>query len=224
MSTAPESRKATRVSPCDPSSGSAAVADLRRTKKGDNQMTTMKQVDDFLGLKRIAVVGVSRDPKGFGTVLWQEFRQRRYEAIPVNPVANEIDGQPCYARVQDIQPPVDGALIMTSAKSTDQIVADCAEAGIKHVWMYGGMAPGAKTKTAVAFCEEHLTCSWRGRPPSTLRTACGRRSRAAIRSSAASVGRLDWFRRQDCLHCQSSRRAVRRPATARFRGTNALNA
>jgi predicted CoA-binding protein len=44
---------------------------------------------------------------------------------------------------------------MTSAKSTDQIVADCAEAGIKHVWMYGGMAPGAKTKTAVAFCEEH---------------------------------------------------------------------
>jgi predicted CoA-binding protein len=118
-------------------------------------MTTMKQVDDFLGLKRIAVVGVSRDPKGFGTVLWQEFRQRRYEAIPVNPVAEEIDGQPCFARVQDIDPPVEGALIMTSAKSTDQVVADCAEAGIKHVWMYGGMAPGAKTKTAVAFCEEH---------------------------------------------------------------------
>ena len=118
-------------------------------------MTTMKQVDDFLGLKRIAVVGVSRNPKGFGTVLWQEFRQRRYEAIPVNAVAKEIDGQPCFARVQDIDPPVEGALIMTSAKSTDQVVADCAEAGIKHVWMYGGMAPGAKTKTAIEFCEEH---------------------------------------------------------------------
>ena len=118
-------------------------------------MNTIKQVDDFLALKRIAVVGVSRNPKGFGTVLWQEFRQRRYEAVPVNPVAKEIDGQPCFAKVQDIQPPVEGVLIMTSSKSTDQIVADCAEAGIKHVWMYGGMAPGAKTETAVEFCAEN---------------------------------------------------------------------
>jgi predicted CoA-binding protein len=44
-------------------------------------------------------------------------------------------------------------LIMTSKKSTDQIVVDCAEAGVKHVWMYGGMAPGAATDTAVAYCE-----------------------------------------------------------------------
>jgi predicted CoA-binding protein len=117
-------------------------------------MTTKKQVDDFLALKRIAVVGVSRDPKGFGTVLWQEFRQRRYEAIPVNPAATEIDGQPCFAKVQDIKPGVDGVLIMTTKAATDQIVHDCAEAGVKHVWMYGGMAPGVATKSAVAFCEE----------------------------------------------------------------------
>ncbi|HEX7490342.1 MAG TPA: CoA-binding protein [Candidatus Limnocylindrales bacterium] len=115
--------------------------------------TTMAQVDDFLGLKRIAVVGVSRDPKGFGTVLWQEFRQRRYEAVPVNRHATEIDGQPCFARVTEIKPGVDGVLIMTPKTETDQIVKDCAEAGVKHVWMYGGMAPGAATDTAVAFCE-----------------------------------------------------------------------
>ena len=117
-------------------------------------MTTMQQVDDFLALKRIAVVGVSRDPKGFGTMLWQEFRQRRYEAVPVNRQATEIDGQPCFAKVQDIKPPVDGVLIMTPKGETDKIVADCAEAGVKHVWMYGGMAPGAATPTAVAFCKE----------------------------------------------------------------------
>ena len=116
-------------------------------------MTTKQQVDDFLALKRIAVVGVNRDAKGFGAVLWQELRQRRYEAIPVNPLAKEIDGQPCFARVTEIKPGVDGVLIMTSKKSTDDIVHDCAEAGVKHVWMYGGMAPGAATDSAVAFCE-----------------------------------------------------------------------
>jgi predicted CoA-binding protein len=153
-------------------------------------MTTKQQVDDFLALKRIAVVGVSRDPKGFGTVLWQEFRQRRYDAIPVNPVATEIDGQPCYAG-EDIKPGVDGVLIMTSKTATDQIVRDCAEAGVKHVWMYGGMAPGAATKSAVAFCEENGIdvvqglCPYMflpGTPPSTPRTASGRSSPAATRS------------------------------------------
>jgi predicted CoA-binding protein len=118
-------------------------------------MTTKKQVDDFLALKRVAVVGVSRNPKELSYTLWQELRQRRYEAIPVNPAVKELDGQTCYAKVQEIQPPVEGVLIMTSAKATDEIVHDCAEAGVKHVWMYGGVTPGAKTKSAVAFCEDN---------------------------------------------------------------------
>ena len=117
-------------------------------------MTTKKQVDDFLALKRIAVVGVSRNPKDFTHVMWQEFRQRRFDAVPVNPAVKELDGQTCYAKVQDIQPPVEGVLIMTSKNVTDQIVHDCAEAGIKRVWIYGGAAPGAKTKSAIAFCQE----------------------------------------------------------------------
>ena len=117
-------------------------------------MTTLQQVEDFLALKRVAVVGVSRNPKDFTRVMWDEFRQRRYDAIPVNPNVTEIDGQRCYASVKDIQPPVEGALIMTSKGATDQVVRDCAEAGVKHVWMYGGMAPGAATDTAVAFADE----------------------------------------------------------------------
>ena len=117
-------------------------------------MTTLQQCRDFLALKRIAVVGVSHDPKEFSNTLWQEFRQRRFEAIPVNPNHSTMDGQTCYARVQDIQPPVEGVLIMTPSRLTDQIVADCVEAGVKKVWMYGGVMPGARTKTAIALCEE----------------------------------------------------------------------
>lgn len=117
--------------------------------------TTRQQIDDFLGLKRLAIVGVSRDPKHFSYVLWQEFRQRRYEAVPVNPAVSEIDGQPCFGQVQDIQPPVEGVLIMTPATATDQIVRDCAEAGVQRVWMHGGAAgPGARSKSAMEFCSD----------------------------------------------------------------------
>jgi predicted CoA-binding protein len=117
-------------------------------------MTTLKQVEDFLALKRIAVVGVSRDAKHFNTVMWEEFRQRRYDAVPVNHNATEIDGQRCYASVKDIEPPVEGVLIMTKGSDAAQVIADCAEAGVKHVWLYGGAAPGASNKATRALCDE----------------------------------------------------------------------
>lgn len=120
-------------------------------------VTSRQTVDDFLALKRLAVVGVSRDPKHFSYVVWQELRQRRYEAIPVNPNATEIDGQRCYARVQDIEPPLQGVLVMTPPSATAQVVRDCVEAGIGHVWMHKGAGggPGAVDAAAVALCEEH---------------------------------------------------------------------
>jgi predicted CoA-binding protein len=116
----------------------------------------MQAVDDFLALKRLAVVGVSRDPKEFSYVLWQELRQRRYEAIPVNPKATEIDGQRCYASVRDIQPPVEGVLVMTPPQASADVVRDCVEAGVAHVWLYRGMGPGGSVDAAaVELCREH---------------------------------------------------------------------
>ena len=119
--------------------------------------TSRRQVDEFLALKRVAVVGVSRDPKHFSYQLWQELRQRRYEAIPVNPNTPELDGQRCYPRVQDIQPPVEGVLVMTPSGATEQVVRDCMEAGIGRVWMHRGAGggPGAVNAAAVALCREN---------------------------------------------------------------------
>ncbi|HSW41883.1 MAG TPA: CoA-binding protein [Patescibacteria group bacterium] len=115
--------------------------------------TTIGQIDGFLALKRIAVVGVSRNPKEISNTLWQELRQRRYDAVPVNPAAREIDGKPCYPSVRDIDPPVDGALIMTTAAVAEQVVADCATAGIRHVWLYGGLGGGATSPATIAAAE-----------------------------------------------------------------------
>ncbi len=112
--------------------------------------STLKQIDDFLALKRIAVVGVSRNPKEISYTLWQELRQRRYDAVAVNPAATEIDGRPCYPSVRDIDPPVDGALIMTTAPVAEQVLEECAVAGIDHVWLYKGLGGGATSDRTVA--------------------------------------------------------------------------
>jgi len=112
-------------------------------------------IEDFLAQKRIAMVGLSRDPKHFSVSLYQELRKQGYEVIPVNPQAKEVLGQPCFARVQDVQPPVTGALLMTPPDVTESVVADCAAAGIPRVWMYRAGGRGAVSLKAVAFCEEH---------------------------------------------------------------------
>src|ERR1035441_8354296 len=61
-------------------------------------------------------------------------RSRRHRASL--DVRSEIDGKKCLAPLQDVQPPVDGALLMTSPAVSDRVVEECARAGIGRVWMY----------------------------------------------------------------------------------------
>jgi uncharacterized protein len=116
-------------------------------------MTSMQQIHDFLDLKRFAFVGVSRQPQDFSRALFREFLAQGYQAVPVNPDADEIDGQPCFARLQEIQPPVEEVFFMTAPAVTDTLVRDCPGAGIKRVWMFRGGGKGAATRESIQFCE-----------------------------------------------------------------------
>jgi predicted CoA-binding protein len=116
-------------------------------------MTEMRLIRDFLAQKRIAVVGVSRRPKDFSRALFRELQRRGYDAVPVHPDAEEIEDAPCFANIQDVDPPVDAVLFMTPPAVTESLVQDCADAGIKRVWMYRGGGTGAVAPAAVKFCE-----------------------------------------------------------------------
>jgi len=116
---------------------------------------SLETIEDFLAQKRIAVVGVSRNRKELSAALFEELRERGYDVVPVNPNVSEAMDQPCFARLQDIQPPVDAALLMTNPEVTDQVVSDCAAAGIRRVWMYRAGGKGAVSPKAIAFCHEH---------------------------------------------------------------------
>ena len=120
------------------------------------QQASLDTIDDFLAQKRIAMVGISRDPDNFSVKLFQELSRRGYDVVPVNPNAAEVQERRCFANVQDIEPPVEAALLMTSPETTESVVEDCAEAGIKRVWMYrAGTKGGAVSPKAIEFCCEH---------------------------------------------------------------------
>jgi uncharacterized protein len=112
------------------------------------------RADDFLAQRRLAVVGVSRDHGDFSRGLFRELLRRGYDLVPVNLGGGSIEGLPCARRVQDIAPPVDGALVMTRPAATEQVVRDCAAAGVPRIWLHRGIGPGAVSEAAVAFCRE----------------------------------------------------------------------
>lgn len=117
-----------------------------------DEKVSLETINDFLAQKRIAMVGISRDPKDFSVMLFDEFCRRGYDMVPVNPGMNEVSGRRCFARLQQIQPPVDAAILMTSPAVTESVVGDCAEAGIRRIWMYGAGVQGAVSPKAIEFC------------------------------------------------------------------------
>jgi len=117
--------------------------------------TMTDKAREFLELKRFALVGVSHSEKHFSRVVLRELLNRGYDVIPVSPVLTEAEGRACLSRVQDIAPPVYGALLMTPSSRTEQVVRDCIESNIRKVWMHRGTGAGAGSPAALALCEKN---------------------------------------------------------------------
>ena len=100
-------------------------------------MNSLDEIREFLGQKRIAVIGVSRNPKDFSRSLFKEFVARGYETVAVNPNATEVDGSQFCPRLADVRPAPDAVLLMTPQAITEDLMQDCAKAGVRHVWIYG---------------------------------------------------------------------------------------
>jgi hypothetical protein len=101
-------------------------------------------VQDFLAQKRIAVVGVS-DKRDTGCNLaYNKFKENGYQVYAVNPRISTFDGAPCYPDLKSVPEKPEAVFILASPKVTDQIVQQCVDLGIKHVWMHCmmGTKPG----------------------------------------------------------------------------------
>jgi predicted CoA-binding protein len=118
-------------------------------------MSTLNEtVSDFLAQKRIAVAGVSRNGDAAANLIYRKLRDAGYQVFPVNPNASEVEGDTCYAKVSSIPDGVDGVVIATQPQVTDQIVRECAEAGISRIWMHRSFGEGSVSPEAVAYCQE----------------------------------------------------------------------
>lgn len=114
-------------------------------------MNTLASVEQFINLRTIAVVGVSRNPKKFGNHIYKEMKKKGYEIYPVNSNTDEVEGERCYRSISDLPDSVGGVIINIPADKGKEILLQTKAKGIKNVWLQ----QGSSSKELVAYCIEN---------------------------------------------------------------------
>ena len=106
---------------------------------------------EFLACRRIAVTGVSRTPGGHGAnVVYDRLLERGFDAIAINPNADEIAGRPAYPDLRSVPDGVEAVVIGTAPQRALDTMREAVELGIGRVWMHRSIDGGSVDDEAVA--------------------------------------------------------------------------
>jgi acetyl coenzyme A synthetase (ADP forming)-like protein len=83
----------------------------------------------------IAVIGASRTQGSIGRAIVDNLIRDGYRGAlyPINPRASEIAGRRCHASVADVGETVDLAIVVVPALAVEQVLRECAAAGVRSV-------------------------------------------------------------------------------------------
>jgi predicted CoA-binding protein len=110
----------------------------------------------FLACKRVAVTGVSRTPKTHGSNnVYRRLRERGYQVFAVNPNTQTVEGDRSYPDLKSIPGGVQAVVIGTRPEIAEGAMRECAELGIKQVWMHRGPGAGSVSPAATGYGRAH---------------------------------------------------------------------
>ena len=122
---------------------------LRESERARTRMPIAEAANRFLNCRSIAVTGVSRTPATHGAnVIYRRLRDRGYQVYPVNPHAEEVEGDRCYPDLKSIPDHVGAVVIATAPEHALASVQECADLGIENVWMHRAMDAGSVSHEA----------------------------------------------------------------------------
>jgi predicted CoA-binding protein len=111
-------------------------------------------IAEFLKARRIAVTGVSREGNLPSNAILKRLADCGHEVVAVNPKAAEIAGGPCYPDLRSIPGELDAVMVASPPASGVEIVRQCAERGIQHVWFHRSLGDGSVSEEAIRQCRE----------------------------------------------------------------------
>ncbi len=97
--------------------------------------TSRQSIERFLETRKLAIAGVSRDPKKFGNMIYKEMKDLGMEVCPVNPNTGQINGEKCYNSVNELPSGIGYLLVVTPKSRTLDTVREAVGKGIENIWI-----------------------------------------------------------------------------------------
>jgi len=80
-------------------------------------------IDEFISLRKFAIVGASDNPEKYGNEIIHDLKSRGYDVYPINPCLEEIDGIRCCPSLADLPVTVDVVdLVVLAAGNPENVV------------------------------------------------------------------------------------------------------
>lgn len=93
----------------------------------------------ILSYRRVAVVGMSRDPSKDAHIVPRYLIRHGYDVVPVNPLAGEILGRRSYPSASAVDGPIDILCVFRPSGQVLPVVLDALPKRPRAVWLQEGI-------------------------------------------------------------------------------------
>ncbi len=101
-------------------------------------INTLENIEKFLQLKKFAIVGVSRNKDKFGNMIYREMKSSGYQVMAVNPNADMVEGDRCFAGLGALPEVPDGVVVVVPPEDGVKVIEEAAALGINNIWVQQG--------------------------------------------------------------------------------------
>jgi uncharacterized protein len=120
-------------------------------------VSTRALIEEILDQKRFAVTGVSRDPDKYGYKVYKTLKSANYTVYPINPNADDIDGDICYPTLDNVPGQIDCVVTVTPPDITEETMLTAGHLKIPYVWMQPGSESTAAFNKARSFAMQIIS-------------------------------------------------------------------
>ena len=121
----------------------------------EGQVSLEDAAAEFLSRERFAVAGVSRDGEAAANYIFKRFKELGREVYAINPNAEEVEGEHCYASLADLPEAVDAVIVGTPADKAIEVARQCQDAGVGNVWFHRSIDGGSFSQEAAELCSRY---------------------------------------------------------------------
>ena len=100
---------------------------------------TDEQIRKILSFKKIAVIGMSKDPSKAAHYVPKYLSDNGYDITPVNPTTDEILGKKCYSSISEINQDIEVIDVFRPSEQVLPFIQEAIKKKPKVIWLQDGI-------------------------------------------------------------------------------------